>query len=78
MGDWLGTGRVANQSKVYRPFAEARAFVHSLGLESVEDWVIYRKSGKNLKTFQVILQVYTTKNGMAGMTGSVMRGSTFL
>ena len=29
-GDWLGTGRIANQNKVYRSFDEARAFVHSL------------------------------------------------
>src|ERR1039457_7070074 len=30
MGDWLGTGTVANRFKKYRPFAEARAFVRKL------------------------------------------------
>ena len=32
IGDWLGTGRIANQNMIYLPFEEARAFVHSLGL----------------------------------------------
>ena len=27
-GDWLGTGTVANFNKQYRPFKEARDFVH--------------------------------------------------
>ena len=29
-GDWLGTGFVANQNRVYRKFDEAKNFVHSL------------------------------------------------
>ena len=28
-GDWLGTGNVANSNREYRPFPEARAFVHA-------------------------------------------------
>jgi hypothetical protein len=38
MGDWLGTDRVANFNIVYRPFEEARAFVHSLEFKSSEEW----------------------------------------
>jgi hypothetical protein len=30
----------------YRPFREAREFVHKLGLRSVEEWKEYCKSGK--------------------------------
>ena len=30
MGDWLGTGTIANQQKEYRSFEDAREFVHSL------------------------------------------------
>ena len=37
-GDWLGTGRVADQHKVYRQFKEARAFARSLNLKSQAEW----------------------------------------
>ncbi|HWA85892.1 MAG TPA: DEAD/DEAH box helicase family protein [Opitutus sp.] len=37
-GDWLGTGNVAPFRKVFRPFAEARAFARTLGLRTSEDW----------------------------------------
>ena len=46
MGDWLGTGRVADHLKVYRPFKEARAFVRSLNLKSGAEWIEYCRSGK--------------------------------
>jgi len=45
-GDWLGTFRVANQDRKYRPFKEAREFVRSLGLKSYQEWLNYCKSGK--------------------------------
>lgn len=45
MGDWLGTGRMANHMRVFLPFEKARAYVRSLGLESETEWRIYR-SGK--------------------------------
>ena len=37
-GEWLGTGRVADQLKVYRPFLEARAFVRALQLNGTGEW----------------------------------------
>jgi hypothetical protein len=37
-GDWLGTGSVANFKKIFRPFKDARAFVHSLKLKSSYEW----------------------------------------
>lgn len=46
IGDWLGTGTIATQLKIYRPFEEARAFVHKLGLKSSTEWLHYCKSGK--------------------------------
>ena len=46
LGDWLGTGRVASYLREYRSFAEARAFVRSLGLKSHSEWSAYCKSGK--------------------------------
>jgi hypothetical protein len=45
-GDWLGTGSVAAQNRVYKSFDEAKKFVHSLGLKSVAEWDDYCKSGK--------------------------------
>ena len=45
-GDWLGTGRIANQNRVYRSFKEAREFVRALNLKTVEEWREYRKSDK--------------------------------
>jgi len=38
MGDWLGTGTIALRDIVFRPFEEARAFVHSLKLKGVDEW----------------------------------------
>jgi hypothetical protein len=32
LGDWLGTDTIAHRNRQYRPFAEARAFVRTLGL----------------------------------------------
>lgn len=37
-GDWLGTGHVANQNMIYRPFDDARMFVRKLGLKNRNDW----------------------------------------
>ncbi len=44
-GDWLGTGRVADQLREYLPFEDARAFARSLGLKSGSDWRHFKKSG---------------------------------
>ena len=41
MGDWLGTGTIANQSRTFRPFLEARTFVHALKLRSLSEWSAY-------------------------------------
>ncbi len=45
-GDWLGTGRIANQYRKYRPFTEALKFVRSLGLKNSEEWKAWYKSTK--------------------------------
>jgi Helicase conserved C-terminal domain/Phage-integrase repeat unit len=46
MGDWLGTGRVADQLREYRSFESARALVRGLGLVSANGWRDYCGSGK--------------------------------
>src|SRR5215207_5696413 len=44
-GDWLGTGRVANQHRQWRSFEEAREYARSLGLKGQAEWTQYCKSG---------------------------------
>lgn len=45
-GNWLGTFRIADQYKKYRPFEEAREYVRKLGLKDAKKgWRQYCKSG---------------------------------
>ena len=46
MGDWLGTGSIASKDRIFRPFKEARTFVHGLNLKGQKDWQDYCKSGQ--------------------------------
>jgi superfamily II DNA or RNA helicase len=41
VGDWLGTGRIADQLKHYRPFEEAQYFVQKLRLKSGTEWLAF-------------------------------------
>ena len=44
-GDWLGTGSTPQPgTERWRPFEEARAFVHTLGLEGRRAWTEYANS----------------------------------
>jgi TolA-binding protein len=45
MGDWLGTGRIADRLKKFRPFQEAREFTRSLGLRNNNEWRRFCKGG---------------------------------
>jgi len=44
VGDWLGTGRIADKYKQFRDFESARKFVQSLSLKNREEWNVYAKS----------------------------------
>jgi len=44
MGDWLGTGRVQDQKRVFRNFKDARKFAHSLNLKNAVQWQEFIKS----------------------------------
>ena len=48
-GDWLGTGRIANQDKTFKSFEEARKFVKTLNLKNVKEWFAYCKSSSKPK-----------------------------
>jgi superfamily II DNA or RNA helicase len=43
--DWIGNGKLPQHLRVYRPFYEARKFVHALNLKSRVEWSNYCKSG---------------------------------
>jgi|GEM_PF-2042939 len=45
MGDWLGTGAIANHKRKFRSFKDARKYVRSLGLKSVDEYWKWSKSG---------------------------------
>ncbi|MBI4680138.1 MAG: hypothetical protein HY753_02710, partial [Nitrospirae bacterium] len=42
-GDWLGTDYIAHQFSRYRPFTEARAYVHTLDLKKQKEWSLYSR-----------------------------------
>jgi superfamily II DNA or RNA helicase len=44
-GDWLGTGRIADRDRAYRPFERARGHVRSLGLRTGAEWIALTRSG---------------------------------
>jgi superfamily II DNA or RNA helicase len=46
MGDWLGTGYIANQLRDYRSFRKARDFARSQKLNNQTEWFAFTKSGK--------------------------------
>ena len=39
IGDFLGTGKIADQYKIYRPFEEARKYARNLRLKNVKGWI---------------------------------------
>lgn len=41
LGDWLGTGTISAQLKVFRSFSLAREFVHKLNIKSTNEWIKY-------------------------------------
>jgi hypothetical protein len=46
MGDWLGTGIVAPQERIFTTFDKARNFIKKLEIKSQKEWMEYSKSGK--------------------------------
>jgi hypothetical protein len=45
IGDWLGTGKIADQKRTFKPFHKARKFARSLKLKSAQEWRDYSKGG---------------------------------
>jgi superfamily II DNA or RNA helicase len=85
MGDWLGTGRVADRLKQYRSFFEARKFVRILNLKNQHEWRAFCKGqmagkGKLPSDIPIVPSLVYADKGWKGMgdwlgTGNV---ATFL
>jgi hypothetical protein len=67
MGDWLGTGTLGPQDYSFRPFAEARSFVHTLKLKTDEEWSSYCKSGQKPDDIPRNARSIYANDGWAGM-----------
>lgn len=67
MGDWLGTGRVSNHLREYRPFNQARKAVRGLGLKSAAEWFAYTKSGNKPDDIPANPHGTYRERGWAGM-----------
>jgi len=46
IGDWVGTGRIADKNKIFNSFLDTKQFVHNLKIKSFSEWREYCKSGK--------------------------------
>jgi superfamily II DNA or RNA helicase len=66
-GDWLGTGRIADQLREYRSFTKARLFVRRLKLKSETEWRDYCKFSKKPADIPASPGKTYAKKGWAGM-----------
>jgi hypothetical protein len=71
-GDWLGTGTISNAKKQYRPFIEAREYVHTLKLKSGSEWKEFCRLGKKPSDIPNKPEVYHNQGwkGMGDWLGS--------
>ncbi len=67
LGDWLGTNSVATRLRRYRPFLDARIYVHSLKLDSQRDWKEFVKSGRLPDDIPSNPNITYAKSGWIGM-----------
>jgi superfamily II DNA or RNA helicase len=75
MGDWIGTGSIASFLRKYRPFEEARHFVHKLKLKSGEEWRDYCKSGQKPEDIPSNPDKTYKQDGWKGMGDWIGSGS---
>jgi Phage-integrase repeat unit len=66
-GDWLGTGRVADNEKEYWDYKTAREFVHKLGLKDETEWYSYCKSGNKPPQIPTAVRKTYKDKGWKGM-----------
>ncbi len=65
-GDWLGTGTVALGKKAFRPFDQAKEYVHALALRTVSEWHNFARSDKRPNDIPVNPDRIYAKQGWKG------------
>ena len=63
MGEWLDTGRIANQFKSFTNYKNASKFAASLNLKSKSEWRTFLKSGKKPSNIPSIPEEHYKDNG---------------
>jgi len=66
LGDWLGTGNVANLRRIWRPFSDARSFARGLGLKNQNMWITFCKTQKRPKDIPTNPQNIYRNDGWKG------------
>ena len=79
MGEFLGTGSIANYNRTFMSYEDAKAFVQGLGIKSFTEWREYCKSGKKPEDIPTTPeQVYKSEwNGWADFLGYLGNGNTW-
>ena len=68
-GDWLGTGYIANQNRVYRDFEDARRFVQLWDYKDVKNGMSTSFQEKNQEIFPEPPGIFTKKSGLEYLIG---------
>jgi superfamily II DNA or RNA helicase len=79
-GEFLGTGKVADQNKKYRSFKEAKEFAIKLGLKSQKEWNLFCKSGRKPDDIPIaVSNTYKNDgwNGIEDFLGSKINYKSF-
>lgn len=75
-GDFLGTGSIGSQNRVYKDFSSARKFIHSLKLKSSKEWFIYLKEGGKPNDIPTKPERTYKDKGWIGMSDWLGHGKT--
>ena len=66
MGDWLGTGKIANKDRKFLPFLDAKKFALTLGLRNEKEWRAWKKKGELPSNIPAKPEVAYKDNGWKG------------
>jgi predicted DNA-binding transcriptional regulator AlpA len=70
MGDFLGTGRIADQLKIFRSYVEAKKYAQSLKFKTGEEWYKHTKSKNFPKDIKVSPNRHKEFTSMGDFLGS--------
>jgi superfamily II DNA/RNA helicase len=70
MGDFLGTGRIADQLKIFRSYEDAKKYAQSLKLKSQKEWLEHTKSINFPKDIRTMVGSYKEFISMGDFLGT--------